>query len=83
MMGGWMGGYGLLGLLLMVLVWGGLLALGIWLVGVLFPRAGRQQPVDETTMSARQILDRRYARGELSREQYQVMVRDLTQKTTS
>ena len=82
MMGGWMGGYDLLGLLLMVLVWGGLLALGIWLVSVLFPRIGRQQPVDETDMSARQILDRHYARGELSREQYQVMVRDLTQETT-
>jgi putative membrane protein len=83
MMGGWMGGYGLLGLLLMVLVWAALFALAIWLVSVLFPRIGRQQQVDETTMSARQILDRRYARGELSREQYQVMVRDLTQETTS
>ncbi len=77
MMGmGW--GFGSLGLLLMVVFWGGLVVLAVWLVSRLFPRRGqpsttsiRQEP------SAREILDRRFALGEVTREQYEAMKRDM------
>lgn len=64
-------GFGLFGVVLMVLFWGGLIALGIGLVVAVFrqgnvPRAGSEP-------GAAEILDRRYARGEISREEYQSM----------
>jgi putative membrane protein len=64
-------GFGILGLLLMVLLWGGLIALAVWLVRSLFPQA-TQPPAAAggQGVSAREILDRRYARGEISREEY-------------
>jgi len=70
-------GFGLIGLLIMVLFWGGLIALAIWAVGTLFPRTARPAPASEQELSARQILDRRYARGEITREQYELMKQDI------
>ncbi len=65
---GMMGGFGLIW---MLLFWGVLIALAVWLVSQLFPsvKAGRS----EDGPSAREILKRRYARGELTEEQYQQM----------
>lgn len=63
-------GFGIIGLMLMLLFWGGLIALAVWLVRLLFP--GQTQSPPPTTgrgLSARQVLDRRYARGEITREQ--------------
>ena len=70
-------GFGVVSLLLMLLFWGGLVVLAIWLVRALFPhvKAPRANAADRET-SAREILDRRYAGGEISREQY-----DLIKKT--
>jgi putative membrane protein len=64
-------GFGIVGLLLMVLLWGGLIALAVWLVRSLFPQA-TQPPAAfcGQGVSAREILDRRYARGEISRQEY-------------
>ena len=62
--GGWMNGYGML---FMVLVWGALIALGVWAVA----RTTRGNPVAHTSAeSPRQILDRRFASGEIDAEQY-------------
>jgi putative membrane protein len=62
-------GFGWFGLLFMFLFWGGLIALAIWFVRALFPQtsapASRQEP------TAIEILNLRYARGEISREDYQ------------
>jgi uncharacterized membrane protein len=71
-------GFGVFGLLLMLLFWGALITLAVWLVSALFPRSGREKrsPFDEN-LSARQILDRRYARGEIAREQYELMKQDM------
>ena len=65
-------------LLFMLLFWGGLVALAVWLVSALFPRNGRE-PTRSTDLelSPREILDRRYARGEITREQYELMKQDL------
>ena len=71
-------GFGLFGLLFMLLAWGLLIALAVWLISVLFPRTdkGSTSSLDKS-QSAGEILDRRYARGEINREQYEMMKQDL------
>ena len=60
----WMSG---LGMVLMVILWVGLIALVVWGVGVLT----RGHSSGTTTMeSPRQILDRRFASGEMDAGQY-------------
>ena len=71
-------GFGMFGFLLMVLLWGGLIALGAWLVSRLFPRnAPSPASTAVNDLNARGILDRRYSRGEISREQYELMKQDV------
>jgi putative membrane protein len=74
MMGGLGMGLGVFGLVLMILFWVGLIALAVWLVRALFPSVN-QPPASpsERSLSAREILDRRFARGEISREEYDLM----------
>jgi putative membrane protein len=84
MMGGWgFGGLGLIGgILNLVITLGvivGIVLLVIWLIrrvggegGAL--TAGRRA----SPSSAREILQTRYVRGELTREQYQQMLSDLS-----
>ena len=78
MMMGFGMGFGILGLLLMVLFWGGLIALVIWLVRSIFPVS---QQTTKTSAgiepNALEILGERYARGEITREQYEMMKQDL------
>ena len=62
----------------MLIFWGLLIVLAVLLVRGLFqgnrPHAGNSaSPV----YSAKQILEQRYGRGEINREQYQLMVKDL------
>ena len=79
MMGGWNGsgmtwgaGAGMLGV--WVLAIAGLIALGTWVLRRL-PASGSP---DTTKADPLAILKQRYARGELSRDQYEQMKRDLT-----
>lgn len=71
-------GFGLLGLILMFLFWGGLIFLAVWLVRM-FSGGHRpaQGPPGAYPPSPREILDQRYARGEITREQYELMRDDL------
>jgi putative membrane protein len=62
-------GFGWFGLLFMFLFWGVLIALAIWLVRALFPQTN--VPVSQQEPTATEILNLRYARGEISREEYQ------------
>ncbi len=66
---GWGMGFGLL---LMVAFWGGLIALALWLVRSLFPLASRPA-AGSADLGAREILDMRFARGEISWDQYRAM----------
>lgn len=66
------------GLLFMVLFGVGLIALAVWLVGMLFPHISRRATPSEQAPSARQILDQRYARGEINREEYELMKQDMS-----
>jgi len=70
-------GMGLGGGLLMVLFWIVLIAGAIWLVMAIF-NSGRSTSPGERDLSAREILDRRFARGEITRAQYDLMKRDLS-----
>ncbi|MGD2205478.1 MAG: SHOCT domain-containing protein [Anaerolineae bacterium] len=68
------------GLILMLLFWGALIALAVWLVQGLFPSANRPPaPPTGRDLSAREILDRRFARGEISREEYDLMRRTVSE----
>lgn len=60
---GWMNGSGIL---MMLLIWGGLIALGIWTV----TRLTRSSPTTPQVETPRQILDRRFAAGEINAEEY-------------
>lgn len=61
---GWMGG---LGMVLMVIIWVGLIALVVWGVSALTRGHSGGAPTME---SPRQILDRRFASGEMDAAQY-------------
>lgn len=75
MMGnGMMGGSGWLGALLMLLFWGGLVALVAWLLVSLFSRGSRGRSKDEPggpPDTAEATLRERFARGEISAEEYE------------
>ena len=75
MMTGFGMGFGVVGPLLMLLFWGGLIFGAVWIVRAVFQtgpsiRMGQIQ-------NAGDILNQRYARGELTRDQYEGMRQDL------
>lgn len=75
MMTGFGMGFGVVGLLLMLLVWGGLIFGAVWIVRAVFPTTPSTRM--EQIQNAGDILDQRYARGELTRDQYEGMRQDL------
>ncbi len=77
---GMMNGFGFGGIF-MILFWIVLIGLGVWLVSHLTSSANRQSPSNSATSpeSALDILKKRYARGEITPEQFQAMRRDLTE----
>lgn len=87
MMWGMHMGSGLWGFFFTAILWIGLLALGVWLLARLFPKAGgshgaRREGVPrakalDPPQSALEILQRRYARGELTKEEYETIRHDL------
>jgi putative membrane protein len=71
-------GFGMgFGMLFIGLFWIALIVGAVWLVGGLF-QAGRCPNIPSGRgQSPREILDERYARGEITREQYELMKSDL------
>ncbi len=75
MMGfGMMGAFGLIGLLFNALIIVGVVVLVVWAVKR-FSTAGHSGSNGQTP---RELLQARYARGEITREQYQQMLSDLS-----
>ncbi len=70
-------GFGVIGLLLMILFWGALIVGAVWVVRAIFPSGGSESGPRKRDLSAREILDQRYARGELTREEYELTKQDL------
>jgi putative membrane protein len=71
--GWWM----LWGGLMMVLFWGGIVLLAIWVVQSAWGDHGALRRVTHRDASAEEIARRRYARGEITREQYTRILEDL------
>ncbi|UCH59241.1 MAG: SHOCT domain-containing protein [Anaerolineales bacterium] len=75
-----MSGFGFLGIFFMLIFWVLLILAAVWLVKSLFgSRDLTQSSRQNQSPNAREILDQRYARGELTREQYEQMRADLNQ----
>lgn len=71
-------GFGFIGILFMVIFWGALIALAVWLVKSIFPnQVQTPSPPSENNSNALKILDERYARGEITHEQYELMKKDI------
>jgi putative membrane protein len=66
------------GLLLMLLFWGLLIAGAVWLAKAVFVGRDRRNGAPEgPDLDPREILDQRYARGEITREEYELIRADL------
>ena len=68
---GW--GWGLFGALWMVVFWGSIIALVVWAINRL-SRGGNEPPHSQTPLD---IAKSRYARGDISREEFEQIRRDL------
>jgi putative membrane protein len=63
--------------LLLILFLGGLVAVVTWLVVRIFPRVRRDEQLDTPRDSAEEILRERFARGEITAEEYQKSIEIL------
>jgi putative membrane protein len=73
-------GFGILGLLFMFLFWGALILFVVWLfraIGLSVSNSQSSPTQQGKAANALEILDRRYANGEITREQYMAMKQDL------
>jgi putative membrane protein len=76
-------GFGGLGMIFMLVFWVAIIALAVWLLSNIFPRAVNNSSAPATTgrsdlsESPLEILKQRYARGEINREQYETMKQDI------
>ena len=71
-------GFGVIPMLLTILFWVAIIALGAWLISSLVSRTNSQPPSNlPPAESALDILKKRYARGEITKEQYDELHRDL------
>lgn len=80
---GYMGYGGGFGMIAMVIFWVVIIALAVWLLSRVFPGATRNAPSNgtpprsDTLESPTEILKKRYARGEITKEQFDQMRRDI------
>ncbi len=78
MMTGFGMGFGIIGLFYMIIFWGALIALAVWLVRSIFPIKTQSPSLpSDKNLNALEILDQRYALGEITREQYELMKQDI------
>ena len=77
MMTGFGMGFGWLGMIVMVVVLVTIVGGGLWIVGNISPVARNLTPRSTQPESGLDILKRRYANGEISRDEYEEMHRVL------
>lgn len=71
-------GFGLIGLVAMIAFWGLLIVGAVFLVRGIFPSGSiRNESEGPSSLTAGKILDLRYARGEIDREEYEMIKGDL------
>ena len=68
--------------LLLILFLGGLVAVVTWLVMRIFPKVRRDEQLEAPRDSAEEILRERFARGEITAEEYQRSIEILRGTTT-
>lgn len=74
--GGWWAGMGLM-MVWMVVFWGGIIALIIW--GIMrLTRSGNSRGGNGEKRSPLDIAKERYARGEITKEQFEQLKKDLS-----
>jgi putative membrane protein len=76
MMGGW--GMGWIGMFMGVAFWALIIVGGIFLIRWLIRASSSQQASPGQGDNALEILRRRYARGEINKDQFEAMKRDLS-----
>ncbi len=74
---GGFGGFGWIGMLFNFLVIAAVIWLVVWAVRRFTVSGGMPRPMTGGASSPREILQMRYARGEITREQYEEMLNDL------
>ena len=77
MMTGFGMGFGGFGFLFMAIFWIGIIAAAIWLLGNLFPKNNTTDTTNGDGETAVSILQKRYARGEINKEQFEQMRHEL------
>ena len=78
MMTGFGMGFSGFGVLFMALLWIVIIGLGVWLLSRLFPKSIATAKSEESGgQSAVEILRRRYARGELTKEEFASMRNEI------
>jgi putative membrane protein len=60
-----------------ILFWGGILSLIAWIVARIFPRSRADNRLEAPRDSAEEILRERFARGEITAEEYERILRVL------
>ena len=70
-------GFGGIGLIFMIFFWVAVIAGLVWLVKTVGGSNLQFPGQIQSGANAREILDQRYARGDLDREQYEIMKKDL------
>ncbi len=73
-MGWWM----VFGGILTILFWAAIIALAVWVVARLVGQGGSSSPAGRKSNAPLDIARERYARGEINREQFDQIRRDLT-----
>lgn len=80
MHGYWFGAYGWVGMIISLVFWilvlGGLAWLVVW--AVRRSGTGTNNIQSPTTITPKEIAQQRYARGEITREQYQQLIEDIS-----
>ena len=61
----------------MAVLWAAIIAPAVWVVGRLFPRGSTSGATSAGSSGPLAVLNERYARGEISRQEYQLIKQDL------
>lgn len=76
-------GFGGFGLILMAVFWVAIITLAVWVLGRIFPKvvssssSHSSERRNDLSQSPQEILKRRYARGEVSKAEFDEMALDL------
>ena len=73
-------GFGVLGIVFMLALLVGVVFVSVWITRSLFQMPYNSEYSNgEEPHKPKEILDQRYSRGEITREQYEVMKKDISQ----